>query len=198
MPARRRAAASLACALGLAIGIAAPAGAASVATDDPCVAPAPLDAEHLATHADATVCLLNEERAARGLSRLTVNWRLSDAALAHTREMVDHGFLAHTSPSGVSVVTRLRRARYILPTVRWHIGEVLGFGRGEEGTPAAIVAAWMESGSHRSTILDPRFRDIGLAISTGVPGEATAEGATYAVDFGARAARRARASKRRG
>ena len=48
------------------------------------------DAANLATVAEATLCLLNGERADRGLATLRLNDRLQRAALGHGNDMVEH------------------------------------------------------------------------------------------------------------
>ncbi|MEJ7818499.1 MAG: CAP domain-containing protein, partial [Thermoleophilaceae bacterium] len=50
----------------------------------------------------STVCLLNRERASRGLRALRVNRRLSAAAQRHTDDMVRRRYFAHNSRSGAS------------------------------------------------------------------------------------------------
>src|SRR5437763_1411054 len=52
-------------------------------------------------------------------------------------------------------------------------------------TPAqAIVNGWMNSPPHRANILHGAFRDIGIGIKLGAPGQGLSGGATYVTDFG--------------
>ena len=136
--------------------------------------------------ASATVCLVNGERAERGLRPLRVNRRLSRAARVHARDMVRRDYFAHDSLSGDSFVDRIRRAGYLRGPRAWVVGENLAWGSGNRSTPASIVRAWMNSPGHRANILQRRFREIGIGLVLGAPENAGGPAATYATDFGAR------------
>ncbi|MDO8185499.1 CAP domain-containing protein [Conexibacter sp. JD483] len=135
----------------------------------------------------ATLCLLNQQRAAHGLRPLRSNDALASAARGHSRDMVRRSFFDHTAPGNVTFVDRIRRARYS-PRGSWSVGENLAWGSGNLSEPASIVAGWMRSPGHRSNILNGRFRSIGLGIARGVPVDASAamarSGATFTTDFG--------------
>lgn len=131
----------------------------------------------------ATLCLVNRERTTRGLPALASNAILTQAALAHSRDMVHLGYFEHDTPDGRSVGDRLRAAGYARRNASG--GENIAWGAGKEGTPAAIVAAWMASPGHRADILRPAFREIGVGIAIGAPLEAVGKpAATYTTDFG--------------
>lgn len=138
---------------------------------------------------DATLCLLNKERAAHGLRPLRSNDALASAARGHSRDMVRRSFFDHTAPGNITFVDRIRRAKYA-PRGPWAVGENLAWGSGNLAEPASIVANWMRSPGHRANILNGRFRSIGLGIARGVPINASAamarSGATYTTDFGSR------------
>jgi uncharacterized protein YkwD len=134
----------------------------------------------------AVVCLLNAQRRAHGLRPLRANIRLRRAAEGHTRSMVRRRYFSHTQPGGVSLVSRLRRTRYLRAASSWAVGENIGFGRGNEAGPRGMVRSWMQSSPHRATILERRFSEVGLGISRGVPGHPGSRGATYTADFGTR------------
>jgi uncharacterized protein YkwD len=142
---------------------------------------------HSAPRADAsavTLCLINAERRARGVSALGPNARLARAAQRHAADMVTRAYFSHVSPSGSSLADRLRRAGYARGCA-WSGGETLAWGTGALRTPASRVAAWMRSPSHRAILLSPDYRDAGLAIVSGSPGSAQS-GATYVGEFGRR------------
>jgi uncharacterized protein YkwD len=133
----------------------------------------------------ATLCLLNRERAERGLRPLRLNRRLSRAAGSHGRDMVRNRYFAHDSRSGASFVTRLRRTGYVHPRSRWLVGENLAWGSQDLSPPRAIVRSWMHSPDHRDNILEGRFREIGIAVVDGAPvSERWAQAATYVTEFG--------------
>jgi uncharacterized protein YkwD len=132
---------------------------------------------------NAALCLVNQERTARALKPLDPNRRLATAAARHARDMVVNGYFSHDSADGRTFVDRIRRAGYIVPRTFAWLGEDLAWGSGTFGTPQEIVQAWMESPDHRRNILDPTFRQAGMAVALGDPG-AGEDGVVYALDFG--------------
>jgi uncharacterized protein YkwD len=143
------------------------------------------DGDSVGEAADATLCLVNAERTARGLGRLTENGRLAEASRRFASDLVAGQYFSHTGRDGSDIVARLRRTGYIPSDRAWAVGENLAWGTGPLATPAAIVRAWMNSPGHRANILNPRFRQIGMGIALGNPAGAEGGGATYASAFGA-------------
>jgi uncharacterized protein YkwD len=134
--------------------------------------------------ARATLCLLNGERRSRALHPLRQSAPLAAAARGHSRDMVRRRYFAHTAPGGATVVRRIRQSGYLSPAKKWTVGENLGWGSRSEGSPRAIVRAWMHSPPHRKAILTASYRDAGIGVASGVPRAAAGSGATYTVDFG--------------
>jgi uncharacterized protein YkwD len=136
----------------------------------------------------ATLCLLNKERRAHGLTRLRAHRMLHTAAQRYAGAMVRGGFFSHVSPSGSTLEQRIRQGtRYLAGALRYEIGENIAWGQGERGKPRAIVAAWMASAGHRANILRATFREIGIGIATGAPVPGLGGPAfTYANEFGTR------------
>lgn len=158
----------------------APAHAADCAGADllPAVASVP-------TAKAATLCLLNDERATRGLAPLSTEPTLEATAQDYSLAMVQQRFFAHVSPGGQTITQRL--AGYVAPARSWVTGENLAWGQGTLAAPAAIVRGWMASPSHRDNILNGQFNEIGIGIAGGTPsGGLPALGATYTTHFGAR------------
>jgi uncharacterized protein YkwD len=133
---------------------------------------------------DATLCLLNRERARYRLRPLRLNDKLGSAAGRHSREMVDRRYFSHDSPDGTSCVQRMLDTHYVPPRTSWWLGENIGWGSATLAQPAALVRMWMNSPGHRANILDPHFRDVGIGIEPGVPVHGVGGGATYTTDFG--------------
>ena len=129
----------------------------------------------------ATVCLLNQQRAAHGLSRLRRNSRLDLASVRHAQDMVRNKYFAHGD-----FVGRIKATSYLSGAGSWTVGENIAWGTGGYGTPAGIVKSWMNSPPHRANILSSHFRDIGIGIARGVPRSGLSGGGTYVTDFGAR------------
>jgi uncharacterized protein YkwD len=117
----------------------------------------------------AVLCLLNEERTARGLSALTRSGKLARAASRHSRSMVRHGYFDHQRPGGPGFAERIQRSGYASGARRWEVGENLAWATGNNATPAAIVTGWMRSGDHRHNVLDSGFDQVGLGIARGTP-----------------------------
>ena len=136
----------------------------------------------------AVLCLHNAERARHGLPRLSESPRLRRAAERHSSNMVDAHFFDHTSPSGSTMVDRIRRTGYTSGARGWSLGENIAWGSGRLATAAQIQRAWMKSPGHRANILQRAFREIGIGIETGLPVRLSASqsGATYTTDFGYR------------
>jgi uncharacterized protein YkwD len=130
------------------------------------------------------LCLINRERAARGMRALRPSSLLDDAAGRYARQMVAQRFFDHVSPAGLSLRMRVARAGYLRGN--FLIGEDIATGTGQDASPAGIVEAWMSSPPHRRNILEPAFRDAGLGIVPGLATGSAPDGATYVVDFGRR------------
>lgn len=154
-----------------------PADAAACAA-----ASARLDASGAHDLRRATLCLLNEKRAKRGLRRLRLNADLHRAARRHARDMSLRNYFSHTSLGGRSWLTRIRRTGYLSGARSWRAAENIAWGSGSLETPRAIVRAWMRSPGHRRNILG-RFDEIGIGIANGTPRRGL-DGATYATSFG--------------
>jgi uncharacterized protein YkwD len=136
--------------------------------------------------AAATLCLLNRERADRGLRPLAGDSLLAQAAREHSEDMVRHSYFEHTSPDGRTVQDRIRATGWANGRAV-STGENIEWGLAKKATPQAIVKTWMASPPHRADILRPAFTQIGVGIALGVPdvpGRAQGEGATYTTDFG--------------
>jgi uncharacterized protein YkwD len=132
----------------------------------------------------ATLCLINRERRAHDLVPLSGNARLGRAAGRHAADMVRRGYFSHVSPEGQTFVDRLRDARY-LGRCAWSAGETLAWGSGTESSPRSRVQAWMHSAPHRAVLLGRSYREAGIAVLKGSPGDATL-GSTYVGEFGRR------------
>ena len=143
------------------------------------------NAENLDQIAATTLCLLNEQRAGKGLPALKEQTELDQASVDYSELMVDQQFFAHVSPSGSVLTQRLTDAGYLGPEGAWIVGENIAWGESYLGTPGAIVTAWMNSPGHRDNILSSDYDEIGIGIAVGVP-TSDNDGATYTTDFGHR------------
>ena len=132
------------------------------------------------------LCLHNRERARHGLAALRENPDLRTAAAKHSIHMVDAHFFDHVTPSGRTMLDRVRRTGYLRRAHGWSIGENIAWASGRLATAAEIADEWMSSAGHRANILRAKFREIGIGIEIGVPVRGSRSGATYTEDFGFR------------
>jgi uncharacterized protein YkwD len=112
------------------------------------------------------LCLVNYARSRDGVSPLRLNAKLAAAARMKLTLDLRFGELSHT-PGGVTFRHVFDRCGYIAGATYWFVGENLAYGRSELGTPAKIMATWLTSPEHRRNLLNPSFRETGLAYRSG-------------------------------
>jgi uncharacterized protein YkwD len=134
----------------------------------------------------AILCLVNGERADRGLPGLNHVSELDQSADGMCKRMVAEHFFAHETPDGKTVVDRVQPTGYIPKSGDWVVGENLAWGSGALSTPQSIVNGWMNSPGHRANILAPDYKDIGLAACMGSPTTTNTGGTVYVNNFGAK------------
>jgi uncharacterized protein YkwD len=127
-------------------------------------------------------------RASHHLAPLRQNRELGAVAASQVGAMVRWNYFADVSPSGQTPLSLVVVTHYPAHSAGISIAQNIAWGTGEDTTPARIVAAWMQSPSHRKIILDGEYRDAGVAAMAAVPNVVGAgqAGATYAMEFGAR------------
>jgi uncharacterized protein YkwD len=163
---------------------AAPAHSAQDAERCPAANEVPDSQVDLRKAANAVVCLVNAERANRGLRTLERDGDLAQAAHGHSRDMARNHFFDHVGRDGDTVGDRVRKAGYGKPDDGWRVGENLGWGTGGRAAPSAVVAAWMASPGHRQNMLGS-FRELGVGVAQGAPTSQTGlPGATYTLNLG--------------
>lgn len=104
------------------------------------------------------VALVNQERAKAGCSALTVNAKLTTAALNHSKDMAAHSNMSHTGSDGSDPGQRITRAGYSWTTY----GENVAYGY---STPEQVMNGWMNSPGHRQNILNCAFKEIGVGLA---------------------------------
>ena len=103
--------------------------------------------------ASQVAALVNTERAKYGLSALTVDTRVQQAALVRAKETAQS--FSHTRPNGSSFSTALTEAGVSYRTA----GENIAYG---QTTPQQVMNAWMNSSGHRANILNANYTTIGV------------------------------------
>jgi uncharacterized protein YkwD len=121
----------------------------------------------------AVLCLINEQRTAHGLPRLTPSAKLDRSAQGWTDSMVDSDEFTH----GDAFMDRISATGFDWTTV----GENIATGY---ETPASVVRAWMRSPGHCANILDPAYREVGTGVSARRIPRASTELGTWTQDFG--------------
>ena len=110
---------------------------------------------------DQLLSVTNSNRQALGLSPLTYNVTLSQAAALKAQDMFLNDYWAHTSPEGKTPWVFIQQAGYTYTVAGENLAKNFSTSQG-------VVDAWMASPTHRDNIIKPSYRDIGFAIVNGV------------------------------
>jgi uncharacterized protein YkwD len=113
----------------------------------------------------AVIKQVNQIRAQHGLRALRRSRGLARAADVKAKEVARTKVLSHASPDGTPMHTRVRR--YVRAR---SVGETIGYVPSRSRQAATIVQAWMASPSHRSALLSPGFRRVGVGRRKGTVG----------------------------
>lgn len=133
---------------------------------------------------DLVLNYTNAERAKRNLTELKRDSALDVVAQDQSQDMADRQFFDHVNPSGENPIDRATRHEYnqtrYLPNgkkfygiseniVKIPIGDVYQFGKINPDDPDQVasvaIQSFMNSISHKTTLLLPEFRVIGLGTS---------------------------------
>ncbi|GEM_PF-1024102 len=106
------------------------------------------------------IILINRDRVALGLQPLTFNERLYRAAERKLADMVEHHYFAHVSPANKQPWDFIRSEQYDF----WAAGENLAI---DFGNPEETHQALMQSPGHRANILNPNYKEVGIAVEAG-------------------------------
>ena len=131
---------------------------------------------------------LNATRASHGLRPLVVSSALEDAAVAHSRALIQAGVFQHDSPDGTSFVERLKHFYSPSGYATWTAGENLLYNTASIDADTAIQA-WLDSPPHRDNMLDPEWREVGIgSVHASTAGGTFGGDPTWVItmDFGAR------------
>ncbi len=125
---------------------------------------------------EAVVALINQKRAAHGLSPYSIAAELMRAAQAHASDCTQRGWCGHVGSDGADTRTREIRAGYN-PTA-WGENWVQAFD------PAKAVEWWYNEAPpndpHRKNLLHARYTQVGIGIT------AAGNGYYFIADFGSR------------
>jgi uncharacterized protein YkwD len=115
-------------------------------------------APNTARAAQQIVASTNRERSQRGLKPLSIDRRCVSAISGHVADLAKSGVLSHQGSDGRGPNERYRK--YAPSSLG--SGENLAYNT--HGTGESFMRQWMNSSVHRSNILNPRYRAIGVAI----------------------------------
>lgn len=104
--------------------------------------------------------LTNAERAKNGLSPVLENAALDQAAQLKAQNMFSENYWAHFAPSGKSPWDFILGSGYKFT----YAGENLAKNFYESDD---VVSAWMNSKTHKDNLLNPKYKDIGIAVLEG-------------------------------
>lgn len=133
---------------------------------------------------------INSVRRAHGVGPLVLSAKLSAAARQHTREMGSAGYFEHESADHSAFSKRLERF-YPWRGCDWKVGENLLY-QSPDVSPGEVVRMWLDSPEHRSNLLSPSWREVGVAAIhfDSAPGTYAGQSVTIVTaDFGARRCR---------
>ncbi len=102
----------------------------------------------------------NQKRVENGLSPLSTNSQLTEAASRKADDMFAKNYWAHNAPDGTTPWVFIKGAGYEYV----YAGENLARGFSSAND---VVNAWMASPSHRSNILSSNYKDVGFAVKSG-------------------------------
>jgi hypothetical protein len=104
---------------------------------------------------------INSERSSRSIPTVATNTKLITAAQQKSDDMLARSYFSHIDPDGNYVWPKIEAAGYKPYTT---LGENLAM---DFSSPEELVAAWMNSPTHRANLLNEKFKDQGLALSSG-------------------------------
>ena len=115
----------------------------------------------IAVQAKRIIALTNNLRIEMSLPVLKENTKLNQAAYAKVQDMFIGQYFAHTSIDGSNLETFLKRVSYDFSVS----GENLAMGF---DNPEDVVAAWKNSPTHYSNLIDRDFQEIGVSLAEDV------------------------------
>jgi uncharacterized protein YkwD len=110
----------------------------------------------------AVVNATNKVRAQYGCPALRTDGRLQAATYRHSNDMARRGFFSHTGSDKSTFVTRQQAAGY-----KWPVSENIAYGYRDANK---LVAAWMNSPSHKKNIINCKARAVGVGSAKNAKG----------------------------
>ncbi len=105
--------------------------------------------------------LTNAQRQRLGLSQVLENSALDKAAQLKAQNMLTENYWAHFAPSGKTPWDFMLGSGYKFTFAGENLAK--NFYKSED-----VVVAWMASPTHKDNLLNPKYKDIGIAVVDGV------------------------------
>ena len=144
------------------------ASPAPAAAEAPARTPAPAPTQAAAPQPPANsstegqvLALVNAARADHGCDALAADAGLAAVARAHSADMRDSGYFAHTNLAGLDPFDRAAAAGLS--------ARAENIARGQDDA-AAVMKSWMESSGHRANILNCSLTKLGVGVAEGSGG----------------------------
>ena len=104
---------------------------------------------------------VNNERSQRNIPILTTNSKLTAAAAYKASDMINRNYFAHVDPDGHYIWDKIIAEGYTPYTI---LGENLAV---DFSDTEGLIAAWIDSPTHRENMLNPSFKDQGMGVNFG-------------------------------
>lgn len=119
-----------------------------------------ISTDNIEANAKELIDLTNNYRKQLGLTELTPNARLTQAAVNKAGDLLNSQYFNHTSPAGKKFSQWIKDVDYKY----FYVGENLAidFDNNQE-----IFQAWLNSPSHKENIIKPQYQEIGIAVIEG-------------------------------
>lgn len=111
-------------------------------------------------NASELIELTNQIREEANLLPLEPNHKLTQAAYRKAYDIINHGYFAHTNPSGKPFYQWIEEEDYNY----LYAGENLAI---DFSTNEGVMAAWLQSPTHRANIINANYQEIGLVALRG-------------------------------
>ncbi len=109
---------------------------------------------------DDIIAQTNDQRGKNGLSPLSKNGQLTVAAQLKGNDMLAKGYWAHVSPDGKQPWVWIAQAGYSYNRAGENLAK-------DFRDSISVTNAWMASPGHRANILNPNYKEIGVAVVSG-------------------------------
>lgn len=114
--------------------------------------------DNVKTLEQQVIDLVNKQREAHGLSKLTANWEICRVARYKSQDMINKNYFAHQSPTYGSPFTMMQSFGIRFSAA----GENIAYG---QRTPQEVMNEWMNSPGHRANILSAVYTQMGCGVA---------------------------------